>query len=72
MLRNLQEQVTSLTAQEQAVTSLTDIESSPGTLASKATALGMVPGGTPVFLDLSTGKVVGVPEKSAKSALAIR
>jgi hypothetical protein len=72
VLHGLQQQVTSLTAQEQAVTALTDAQSSPETLAIKATALGMVPGGTPVFLDLNTGKVVGVAEKNANSALAIR
>jgi hypothetical protein len=72
VLHGLQQQVSTLTAQEQAVTALTDTESSPDSLAIKATALGMVPGGTPVFLDVNTGKVVGVAEKNVNSALAIR
>jgi hypothetical protein len=72
VLHGLQQQVSTLTAQQQAVTALTDTESSPESLAIKATALGMVPGGTPVFLDLNTGKVVGVAEKASNSALAIR
>jgi len=72
VLHRLQQKVTSLTAEEQAVTSLTERESSPESLASKATSLGMVPGETPVFLDLSTGKIVGVAQKTAVSAMAAR
>ncbi|OIQ68844.1 hypothetical protein GALL_495580 [mine drainage metagenome] len=72
VLHNLQQQVSTLTDQEQAITALTAHESSPGTLASKAIGLGMVEGGTPVFLDLNTGKVVGLAQKLPNSALAIR
>ncbi len=72
VLHRLQQQVSTLTEQEQAITAFTARESSPDSLASKATALGMVPGGTPVFLDLDTGKVVGVAQKDANSALATR
>jgi len=72
VLHHLQQQVSSLTDQEQAITALSAHESSPDSLAAKATALGMVPGGTPVFLDLSTGKVVGVAQKNPNSTLATR
>lgn len=72
VLHRLQQQVSTLTDQEQAITAFTARESSPESLATKATALGMVPGGTPVFLDLNTGKVVGVAQKSTSSALASR
>lgn len=72
VLHRLQEQVSTSTAEEQAVTTITSRESSPDSLASKANVLGMVPGQTPVFLDLSTGKVVGVARKATKSVLATR
>jgi hypothetical protein len=72
VLHGLKQQVSTLTAQEQAVTALTDSESSPESVAIKATALGMVPGGTPVFIDLNSGRVVGLAEKPSDSALAIR
>ncbi len=72
VLHRLQQHVATLTAEEQAVTAITDRESSPDSLASKATVLGMVPGETPVFLDLNTGKVVGSTGKAAKNLLATR
>lgn len=72
VLNRLQHQVSTLTDQEQAITALTAWESSPNSLAEKASALGMVPGGTPVFLDLRTGKVVGVTQKDVNSARAKR
>ncbi len=72
VLHHLQQKVTSLTAEEQAVTSLTERESSPQSLAAKATSLGMVPGQTPVFLNLSTGQIVGVAQKTTVSAMAAR
>ncbi len=72
VLHRLQQHVATLTAQEQAVTAITDRESSPDSLATKATLLGMVAGETPVFLDLNTGKVVGAPGKTTKNLLATR
>ena len=72
VLHRLQQHVATLTAEEQAVTAITDRESSPDSLAAKATVLGMVPGETPVFLDLSTGRVVGAPGKAVKNLLAAR
>ena len=72
ILNRLQQQVSTLTDQEQAITELTAHESSPESLASKAIGLGMVPGGTPVFLDLKTGKVVGIVQKTANSGSAAR
>ncbi len=72
VLRHLQQQVSVLTANEQALTASAARESTPESLASKATGLGMVPGETPVFLDLNTGKLVGVAGKATKSVLAAR
>lgn len=72
VLNRLQQRVSTLTDQEQTITALTALESSPNSLAEKATVLGMVPGGTPVFLDLKTGKIVGVTQKIANSAMAKR
>ena len=72
VLHRLQQHVALLTVEEQAVTAITDRESSPDSLATKATLLGMVAGETPVFLDLNTGKVVGTPGKATKNLLATR
>jgi len=72
VLNRLKQQVSTLTDQEQAITALTSWESSPSSLAAKAMELGMVPGGTPVFLDLQTGKVIGVTKKSANRTTASR
>ncbi|MCU1674040.1 MAG: hypothetical protein JWN77_2153 [Frankiales bacterium] len=41
---------------------------SPHSLASRATRLGMVPGGPPAFLRLSDGKVLGAPAPAAAVA----
>jgi hypothetical protein len=50
-----------LTAQEQALQQQVAVLQSPQELAARATALGMVVGQNPVFLNPANGKVLGVP-----------
>lgn len=59
-LHALQVQGRQLADQEQALTRQVERLQSPAALASRAVAMGMVPGGPPAFLRLSDGKVIGV------------
>ncbi|MCA1710107.1 MAG: hypothetical protein LC789_00095 [Actinobacteria bacterium] len=60
-LHALQVQSRQLADREQALQrEVADLQS-PRSLAARATALGMVPGGPPAFLRLSDGKVLGAP-----------
>ncbi len=59
-LAKLKKETTDLTDQEQALQQEVDRDSAPGTLEQRARGLGMVPGGTPVFLG-ADGRVHGVP-----------
>ncbi|MFC3586215.1 septum formation initiator family protein [Streptantibioticus rubrisoli] len=62
-LSKLKKETTDLTDQEQALQQEVDRDSAPGTLEQRARGLGMVPGGTPVFLG-ADGKVHGVPSQA--------
>jgi cell division protein FtsB len=63
-LSKLKKETTDLTDQEQALQQEVDKDSAPGTLEQRARGLGMVPGGTPVFLG-ADGKVHGVPGQAS-------
>jgi hypothetical protein len=60
-LHDLGKQAKALEQQEQDLARQVQALQAPGELASRATALGMVPGGPPAFLRLSDGKVLGQP-----------
>jgi hypothetical protein len=64
-LNDLRNNQASLDLQEQQLArSLADLES-PGNLRAAATRLGLVPAGTPAFINLPDGRVVGVPQPAA-------
>jgi hypothetical protein len=60
--RQLQYQVSQLTAQEQQLQRKVAYEESPGQLIFTARQMGMVPAATPAFLRLSDHKILGVPQ----------
>jgi hypothetical protein len=61
-LGDLREAESDLSVQEQALErELADLES-PGNLRDAATRLGLVPAGTPAYINLPDGRVVGVPQ----------
>ncbi|MBK5308059.1 MAG: hypothetical protein JJD92_15345 [Frankiaceae bacterium] len=66
-LHSLQVQGRQLADQEQALQREVERLQSPASLANRAGALGMVPGGPPAFLRLADGKVIGaaVPGQAA-------
>jgi hypothetical protein len=72
-LAKLQQQNARLGDSEQALTLAVQQDQDPGTLGARAAALGMVPGGAPIFLD-AHGKVLGVVPAGAPlpSATSIR
>lgn len=61
-LHSLQSQSTQLEEDAGALRESLAAESAPAQLASKALALGMVPGAAPAFLRLPDGQVLGVPQ----------
>ncbi|MEU8759210.1 septum formation initiator family protein [Streptomyces sp. NPDC048659] len=63
-LSELKKKTTELTDEEQALQRDVDDSSAPDALERRARELGMVPGGSPVFLDPG-GKVRGVPSEAA-------
>ncbi|MER8043277.1 septum formation initiator family protein [Streptomyces sp. NPDC094032] len=63
-LSELKKKTTELTDEEQALQRDVDDSSAPDALERRARELGMVPGGSPVFLD-PDGKVRGVPSAAA-------
>ena len=64
-LNDLQTNQAGLDLQEQQLArNLADLES-PGNLRAAATRLGLVPAGTPAFINLPDGRVVGVPQPAA-------
>jgi hypothetical protein len=67
-LHSLQAQGKDLTLREQTLQRSVDDLSAPNALARRAAALGMVPGGAPVFLRLPDGAVLGTPGKAPKAA----
>jgi hypothetical protein len=62
-LHDLAKNARTMTQQEQALAGQVDALQAPAQLASSAEHLGMVPGGPPVFLRLSDGKVLGTATK---------
>ncbi|MFK0098445.1 septum formation initiator family protein [Streptomyces sp. NPDC091040] len=63
-LSELKKRTTELTDEQQALQRDVDASFEPDALARRARELGMVPGGSPAFLD-PDGKVRGVPSKAA-------
>lgn len=68
-LSELKKRTTDLTDEQQALQRDVDSSAEPDALARRARELGMVPGGSPVFLD-ANGKVRGVPSAAAGAAPA--
>jgi hypothetical protein len=62
-LHDLANQSRELQLREQQLASQVETAQAPGQLATRATQLGMVPGGAPVFLRLPDGRVLGQPTK---------
>lgn len=61
-LDDLHAQQNALDLQEQQLTRQLDELSSPGNLRAAARRLGLVPAGTPAFISLPDGRIVGVPQ----------
>lgn len=68
-LHQLQVDARALADREQALARQVSDLQSPHSLAARATSLGMVPGGSPAFLRLSDGKVLGRSEPAVATAL---
>ena len=62
-LHDLASQSRQLQLREQALASQVETAQAPAALAARATQMGMVPGGAPVFLRLTDGRVLGMPTK---------
>ncbi len=61
-LDNLQSQQSAMDVQEQQLNQQLAYLESTGNLSAQAARLGLVPAGTPAYLTLPNGKVVGVPQ----------
>jgi cell division protein FtsB len=61
-LQRLQQQQAALDLREQQLEQQIAESSSPGSLAAQARKLGLVPAGTPAFIRLPDGRVIGVPQ----------
>ncbi|WP_406295759.1 septum formation initiator [Embleya sp. NBC_00888] len=61
-LSRLQKRQDQLTDDREALQRELDAKAAPGELARRAQELGLVPGGSPVFIDPATGQVLGVPK----------
>jgi hypothetical protein len=66
VLDGLQAQQHSLDLKEQQLTRDLEEAQSPGNLRAAAKRLGLVPAGTPAFITLPDGKVLGVPTPAAE------
>ncbi len=69
---NLQQEATALGLREQTLQMELENLRDPQRVALKAQRMGMVPVGTPAFLDLDTGKVLGKRVPTVSDALRIR
>ncbi|MET0767314.1 MAG: hypothetical protein ABWY50_06705 [Aeromicrobium sp.] len=67
----LDRQAATLQTEQQSIAREVDRLQSPGNVASRAIAIGMVPNANPAFLRLSDGKVLGEP-KAAEAGSNIR
>jgi hypothetical protein len=65
-LQKLRQNNTALQIKEQTLQGQVDADEAPGMLAARASRLGMVPAGTPAFIRLPDGKVLGVPRPAVK------
>ena len=63
----LQQQADRLTAEQQSLQLELDTQRDPQHLAARASALGMVQSATPSFVDLATGRIVGVPTQATQA-----
>ncbi len=61
----LEQQAGTLSARQQTLEMEIDVLRNPQRVAEQAQAMGMVPGGTPAYLLLPTGKVLGAPAAAA-------
>jgi hypothetical protein len=66
-LSHLQAQQVTLDQQEQQLNQLLADRESPNTLAAEALKLGLVPAGTPAFIRLPDGRVLGVPQPATSA-----
>lgn len=66
-LHDLQATSGELGDSQDALTQAVDAQRAPASLAARAVKLGMVPAGSPAFLRLSDGKILGVAKPAAKS-----
>ena len=57
----LEQQAGTLSARQQTLEMELDVLRNPQRVAERAQSMGMVPGGTPAYLELPTGKVLGQP-----------
>jgi hypothetical protein len=64
-LDSLRQQQSALDQQEQALNRELAQRESPGELRAAAARLGLVPAGTPAFINLPDGRVVGVPQPAS-------
>jgi cell division protein FtsB len=62
----LEEQAGTLEARQQTLEMEIDVLRDPQRVAERAQAMGMVPGGTPAYLQLSTGEVLGEPTPATR------
>jgi hypothetical protein len=70
-LDNLRSQQSNLDAQEQQLSQqLADLEST-GNLSAQAARLGLVPAGSPAYLTLPNGRIVGVPQPASGSTAPV-
>jgi len=70
-LDNLRSQQSNLDAHEQQLSQqLADLEST-GNLSAQAARLGLVPAGSPAYLTLPNGRVVGVPQPASGSTASV-
>ena len=67
-LKALRDRQAELDVREQQLTSALAEKQSPGNLAAAARRLGLVPAGTPAFLQLPDGRVLGVPRPGGAEA----
>jgi len=66
-LDKLQQQQTALNLQQQDLEQQIAYFESPGNLAAAARKLGLVPAGSPAFIQLPDGKVIGVPQPAGRT-----
>lgn len=66
-LSHLQDKQTDLDRQEQQLNAQLANQQAPNNLAAQAAKLGLVPAGTPAFIQLPDGRVIGVPQPATST-----